>query len=350
MKTYFLGFLLLLGFSVSGQYSFTGQLADKAEGKTVYLSLIEDYRKLSRINFDQVIGKSVTDSLGNFSFEGNQLSAQNRIYRIHIDLCEAASPTSDHFMGSCTDIKSVKFIANNHDSVRLPTSFADEVFCEISSTNPKAELLLKIDALKEEMAFDFSEIRSKANTRLNLKKWFSEFQEFGATSNEPLAELYIYEFLSDKRNETYEYYLNDISKNPYYEALADRLYEQYPEAPFTKLYKTELQTDQYLYGGAGDDQNMLIWILAGLLLTSLVINFMLFQQKRKSAADTRLALTEDLTKQEKKIVEQIIADKTNKEIATALFISPSTVKTHINNLYRKLDVKSREEVKTLFQR
>jgi len=31
-----------------------------------------------------------------------------------------------------------------------------------------------------------------------------------------------------------------------------------------------------------------------------------------------------------------------------LFISLSTVKTHINNLYKKLDVTSREDIKQLF--
>ena len=40
-------------------------------------------------------------------------------------------------------------------------------------------------------------------------------------------------------------------------------------------------------------------------------------------------------------------DKTNKEIGSELFISVSTVKTHINNLYKKLNVTSRDEVKNL---
>ena len=41
-------------------------------------------------------------------------------------------------------------------------------------------------------------------------------------------------------------------------------------------------------------------------------------------------------------------DKTNKEIASELFISLSTVKTHINNLNKKLNVTSRKELKRLF--
>ena len=48
------------------------------------------------------------------------------------------------------------------------------------------------------------------------------------------------------------------------------------------------------------------------------------------------------------IQEKIAEGKSNKEIASELFISLSTVKTHINNLYKKLDVSSRDDLKSLF--
>ena len=56
---------------------------------------------------------------------------------------------------------------------------------------------------------------------------------------------------------------------------------------------------------------------------------------------------EKLTNQEQKTLSLILTDKSNKEIASELFISVSTVKSHINNLYKKLNVTSREEVKSL---
>lgn len=51
-----------------------------------------------------------------------------------------------------------------------------------------------------------------------------------------------------------------------------------------------------------------------------------------------------LTDQEKKVLELLISEKTNKEIASALFINLSTVKTHINNIYRKLGIKRRSNI------
>ena len=58
----------------------------------------------------------------------------------------------------------------------------------------------------------------------------------------------------------------------------------------------------------------------------------------------------DLTQQEQKVLELLLENKTNKEIAQEIFVSVSTVKTHTNNLYKKLKVNSREEVKTLFNK
>ncbi|MBE7648818.1 hypothetical protein F7653_10415 [Tenacibaculum finnmarkense genomovar ulcerans] len=55
-------------------------------------------------------------------------------------------------------------------------------------------------------------------------------------------------------------------------------------------------------------------------------------------------LLEKLTNQEKKVVHLINQTKSNKEIAAQLAISLSTLKTHINNIYKKLDIKSRAEL------
>lgn len=48
-----------------------------------------------------------------------------------------------------------------------------------------------------------------------------------------------------------------------------------------------------------------------------------------------------LTPREKEFIDLIYSGKTNKEIAEILFLSESTVKTHIYNIFRKMDVKSR---------
>lgn len=48
-----------------------------------------------------------------------------------------------------------------------------------------------------------------------------------------------------------------------------------------------------------------------------------------------------LTPAEVTILKQVVSGKTNKEIAEFLHLSPWTVKTHVRNIYRKMEVNSR---------
>lgn len=343
-------FLILVLFCNTAftQYVFKGQLAEKSKDKAIYLSIIEDYRKLNRISMEQILKKTTTDSLGNFRFSGNNLLEENRIYRIHVDECSVLLTNSEHFFESCEFSKSILFIANNKDTINFPTSFADEALCKITSTNEKSSAFLQIAVLKEEMAFDFNDFRSNANRKLNSKKWFSNLQEFGKNLNEPLAELYIFDFLSDKRNDTYTYYLKDLIQNNYYSNLGKRLKTKYPKAPFTNLYIDEIAIDQFIASKQSPGYTLLKWLLPLLLLLSLGLNgYLLLRNsaiKKKKITTTLNRLTE----QEQKVVNKILLGKTNKEIASELFISVSTVKTHINNLYKKLEVTSRKEIKQRF--
>ncbi|MDX1358557.1 MAG: helix-turn-helix transcriptional regulator, partial [Clostridia bacterium] len=52
----------------------------------------------------------------------------------------------------------------------------------------------------------------------------------------------------------------------------------------------------------------------------------------------------NISEREVEIIEALVVGKTNKEIAAELFISINTVKTHIKNIYRKLEVKNRVQL------
>ncbi|HTB51572.1 MAG TPA: LuxR C-terminal-related transcriptional regulator [Ferruginibacter sp.] len=51
----------------------------------------------------------------------------------------------------------------------------------------------------------------------------------------------------------------------------------------------------------------------------------------------------ELTKQEKKMLIALSSGKLYKEIATDNYISINTVKKHLKNVYKKMNVKSRSE-------
>ncbi len=340
---------LLASSTLFGQYRFSGEVSQTNSGNTIYLSLVEDYRKSSRVYLDQIVKKTQVDSLGHFQFEGNNLPLENRIYRIHLDGCSDTAEAR-HFLGQCNNSKSVLFIANNKDTVDFPTSFEDQSLCSIVSTNPKSAELLQVEFLKDEMAFDFMEYPSEASKKLNSKKWFSTLQDFGKTSEEPLIELFIYDFLSDKRNETYTHYLQDLPTNPYYENLLTRLQNAYPETNFTQQYAAEITTDRELATYNTPKNWYLKYLLQVALILSLLANVYLLTARRLNVRAKAKSLRQKLTPQERKIVNRILQEKSNKEIAAELFVSLSTVKTHINNLYKKLEVSSREEIVLLFKK
>lgn len=52
---------------------------------------------------------------------------------------------------------------------------------------------------------------------------------------------------------------------------------------------------------------------------------------------------DSLTNREKQILKHIAAGKNNKEISEGLFLSVQTVKTHVKNIFKKLNVNSRFE-------
>lgn len=54
-------------------------------------------------------------------------------------------------------------------------------------------------------------------------------------------------------------------------------------------------------------------------------------------------LQEPLTRKEKEVLALLVKGKSNKEIASDLFVSETTVKSHISNILRKLDVKDRTQ-------
>ena len=54
-------------------------------------------------------------------------------------------------------------------------------------------------------------------------------------------------------------------------------------------------------------------------------------------------MVEPLTERELEVLALLSRHLTNKEIAEELVVSPSTVKTHTLNIYRKLDVRGRQQ-------
>lgn len=343
-------FGFLFSFCVQGQYYFSGYVDPSDDPPSVYLSIVEDYRQLNGIYTDQIITKTTADSTGFFQFKGNLLDNNNRIYRIHSDYCSDLVNIGSS-SGFCPNSSAVLFLANNKDTISLPYGFEKQIFCDVESNNPKATALIKIDSIKEEMRFAYSEYQSEANKKLNDKKWFSTLQDFSNTIDDPLAQLYTYAYLSDRSNDIYRYYIEDFKRNQYYQQLYDRLNSSYPGTPYALQYAKEFKADDYIINGSNSieqsQENLGSKIL---LVVSLILNLILIYVFIKKKRRRTKQLLGALSKQEQAVLGFLLDDKSNKDIAEALFVSVSTIKSHTNSIYKKLEVNSREDVKRLFNK
>lgn len=113
-----------------------------------------------------------------------------------------------------------------------------------------------------------------------------------------------------------------------------------------KIIQSKLQSDtiqlnpSVTYLNIKDPSTSLTYIIIGVLtILVLFLSYYIFSQKEVLAIPKVR-----LTQKENEIVQQIKEGKTNQEIADTLFISLSTAKTHINNIYKKMGIKSRKEL------
>jgi DNA-binding NarL/FixJ family response regulator len=67
-------------------------------------------------------------------------------------------------------------------------------------------------------------------------------------------------------------------------------------------------------------------------------------QSQQTDIVRQIKTLDPLTIREQEVLQLILSGKSNREIAGALFISESTVKTHVRNIFSKYDVGSRAEL------
>jgi len=67
------------------------------------------------------------------------------------------------------------------------------------------------------------------------------------------------------------------------------------------------------------------------------------EQDARDAKLLAARLPEPLSEREFEVLRLLASGKSNRRIASELFVSVGTVKTHTNNLYRKLGARSRTQ-------
>jgi DNA-binding CsgD family transcriptional regulator len=288
----------------------------------VYLSLIPDFDNMYSISYEMIIDKSVIDSSGRFSFNTKYLPDEDNLYRIHIS--KKGDPPATLIIGG-KDENHFFIIANKKSRLVIKdtckTEFTKNIVVEGYSPNG---MMQQIDGIAGYLdSIDYNVPNGKPELIRN--SIFGQLRQIADTCSNPLVSLYaIYKSRFERNySQNQQFYKNYLAK-----------WKREQSSYFVEFRKKIPLSNN----------NSIIQVLIGSLFFIIVLfiffaAFKMFKKKRN--------ILKDLSVQERKIYALILEGKSNKEMSDILGISLSTVKSHVNNIYSKLDVNSRKDILNL---
>ena len=141
----------------------------------------------------------------------------------------------------------------------------------------------------------------------------------------------------------------DLKNDPvYYENFLKKIAPVSSTSSYAIQLKTELESLRVVHFGEKSNwSNRLLPVFIALSMLFLFYGLYLRKQlssSKKSKPEKALISLEILSKKEREVFDLLADGKSNKEIAQSLFIETSTVKSHVNKIFQKLNIQSRKEV------
>jgi DNA-binding CsgD family transcriptional regulator len=289
-----------------------------------YLSLIPDFDNMYSISYEMIIDKSVIDSSGRFSFNTKYLPDEDNLYRIHIS--KKGDPPATLIIGG-KDENNFFVIANKKSGLMIKdtcnSQFTKNIVVSGYSPNGMMKQVDRIATYLDSIDYNASNVKPE----LIRNSIFSQLRQIADTCSNPLVSLYaIYKSRFERNySQNQQFYKNYLAK------------WKGEQSSYFVEFRKKIPVS---------NKNTFLPLLTGSLL--FIIAFVIFFASFKLHKKKRNVL-KDLSVQERKIYALIQEGKSNKEISDILMISLSTVKSHVNNIYSKLDVNSRKEVLNLNQ-
>lgn len=318
---------MVLPLASSAQFLIKGQVqADSSWAPRVYLSMVPTLEDMHTVSPDMIVLQSSVDAEGRFQFMGEYLPEGDRLYRLHMS--KKGDPASTIIIGGKEE--------NHFFLIANPS-----MHCEIEM-RPDSSLWGKLTMENCYMNSGIQEVnRILLEYEANASRDFSLGREFlqiardeklrsyADTSQHLLLALYALHHTHAKAHA--------LEDQTYYETFFNKWEKE--ENAYLKDFKNEVglvpQTTQF---------DFLPWVV-GLfcLLIGMGIRPIFLWIKNKGEASAE-QLLQELSLQERKIFQLIREGKSNKEISEHLHIEPTTVKSHIRNVYGKLKINSRKEL------
>lgn len=309
-KNFFLVYLCFLATSLFSQTDISGYVVKEGSNKKPnVVKLVQIYDEVSSNKGKvKVIDSSQVDEKGYFHFS-KTLPKYPQFYYLSLD-------------GRRNKIRSKKFLLQNEDSIffEKSDSFLSRYRSNSISNKEWQKLLIFENKIRRKTTF-LDEIRMYSKDSLQI-----------------LA----VKLISIKELEKKQLLQKDIASNrTYYVAFLEELKES-DINPQEYLF-LELKLTQFEILTTEENYALSKWL--NYILGFIILGMILFVYRVKNSKQKLVVLS----KQELVIKELILQKKSNKEIASELFISVSTVKTHITNIYQKLQVVNRNDLMLKFK-
>ncbi|MDH7446889.1 response regulator transcription factor [Aquimarina sp. 2201CG14-23] len=323
MKNIIYLFLLILTvcFSANGQEIVSGYVYLKNPNNwehKVQLSKVQLDDSNNSYTYTPITAATISEE-GYFTFDQKWFDNKDQLYKIHIDPIQTKSNIKE------TITNSKLFIVSKNDSIYFKKGVS---LFDSYTTNNKADLEWQ-ELKKFESKFD------TLHDEFDTEKYLLRTKGYVKDS----LQILLVKLLSIKKLDDKQLLEKDIKKNTaYYTGLLKELKSSEIDPALFLYLENKLSL---VYKEKTDEKYSISMLLNGVAGFIILILVFFIIRKRRNRQNNILT---PLSKQEKTIKALIISGKSNKEIANELFISISTVKTHISNIYSKLNISSRKEL------
>lgn len=314
-----------------------------------YLEYIPSIENLTTLMARNVVGKSKLDNTGRFLIEGMGLPPGKHLYRLF--LMEKSEDDGNYGIssGSVRNFNIIVLDNNDHVHVRCrdaSDSFANCDFLNSPESEAVAQLYDQITApIMMELARDSTIPPSELKAQFLSKQMSDLLLHFADTTNYVLPGIVALQLLPD--------FEKAFKEQPaLFRRFAKKITGLDAKSPYVMEFNAKINTlDTLHFGERQDWTRPLLYFFMGLSAFLIAFIFRLKTKlKRYEAVHTQPgipngAVLETLSPKELEVLELMACGKSNKEIADALFIETSTVKSHINKIYQKLGISTRQEAR-----
>ena len=317
---------LSISWTLPAQFRIEGSVqADSTWEPIVYLSLIPSLEDMYTISSDMIAMQAEVNADGKFVLQADYVPEGDRFYRLHMS--KKGDPPSTIMLGG-KDQNHCFLIGNANFSCSLSVESDSLIWgnLKLSScyVNPG---LLQIEKI-------LAEYESNASGDFSLGREFlqiardEKLRRLADSSQNLLLSLYA---LSQTHIKAH------LKEDPaYYKSFFEKWEKS--SSPYLEEFRQEYSWD---FVGTEKTDSFYFYFFFGLLFGIPI--WPIIQFLKKSQQENPSLRLNELSIQERKIFSMIQEGKSNKEISEVLHIEPSTVKSHVRNLYGKLQISSRKE-------